>query len=140
MKIYLLRDPNEPDWLKFGQTQDLRSRLATYNTGSRGKQKEFVESWDVPPNMTDKSFWPYLSDFERDDEWFRMSEDEAAEILDRAVDEAWETFDPDFVQKAVTLADVEVDDVDWSLVEIDQMTPEAADLILDRFKQGLYAA
>ena len=140
MYIYLLRDPNEPDWLKLGETKDPRSRLTTYNTGSRGKQKHYVEVWDIPPAMGDKHFWVHLERFDRDGEWFRVSEDEAVEILDAAVDAAWESHDPDYVQKTVTLADVEVDDVDWGMVEIDQMTPEAADLIIDRFKQGLYTA
>ena len=137
MNIYLLRDPNEPDWLKLGHSVELRKRLATYNTGSRGKKKYFLETWDIPEHMSDAAFWPYLSDFERDDEWFRVSEEIALEIIDKAVDEVWESHDPSFVQNTVTLADVEVDDVDWSLVEIDQLAPEAADLILDRFRQGL---
>ena len=140
MNLYLLRDPNEPEWLKLGETTDPKNRLITYNTGSRGKQKYYVETWDIPPTMGDRHFWPHLSDFDRDGEWFRVSEDEAVEILDAAVDSSGESHDPDYVQKTVTLADVEVDDVDWSMVEIDQMTPEAADLIIDRFKQGLYVA
>ena len=132
MNLYLLRDPNEPDWLKLGETVDLYTRLSTYNTGSRGKQKHYVETWDIPPTMGDKHFWSRLADFERDDEWFRVPEDVAVEILDAAVDAAWEAYDPDFVARTVEAH--EIGDVDWETVEIGQLSPEAADLILERFK------
>ena len=132
MYLYVLRDPNEPDWLKLGETTNPKHRLTTYNTGSRGKQQHYVEIWDIPPTMGDKHFWSHLADFERDDEWFRVPEDVAVEILDAAVDAAWESYDPDFVARTVEAH--EIDDIDWETVEIDQLSPEAADLILERFK------
>ena len=143
MNFYLLRHPDMPGKLKFGKATNLRSQLTNYNMASFGKGCEYVETWDVPPGSDDKAHMHRLREVATDwdgFEWFEVDEDIACAVIDEVVDEVWETFDPNFVQKAVTLADVEVDDVDWSLVEIDQMTPEAADLVLDRFKQGLYAA
>lgn len=141
MNFYLLRHPDMPGKLKFGKATNLKSRMTDYNMASFGKGCSYAETWDVPPGSHDKDHMHVLREIATDwdgFEWFEIDEDAAIEAVDRLVDEIWERYDPDFVQNTVTLADVEVDDVDWSMVEIGQMTHEAADLILDRFKQGLY--
>jgi hypothetical protein len=124
-----------PGKLKFGKASNLKSRLTNYNMASFGKGCEYVETWDVPPGSDDKAHMHALREVATDwdgFEWFEVDEDAAIEAVDRLVDELWEKHDPEFVAR--TIEAHEIDDIDWEMVEIDQLSPEAADLILERFK------
>ena len=135
MNFYLLRHPDMPGKLKFGKATNLKSRMTDYNMASFGKGCSYAETWDVPPGSHDKDHMHVLRAICADwdgFEWFEVDEDAAVEAIDALVDRLWDAYDPEHVAKVVEAH--EIDDVDWEMVEIDQLSPEAADLILERFK------
>jgi hypothetical protein len=137
--IYIMIDPNQSGWVKLGETIDLKSRLVTYNTGSRGKQCTYHDTWDVPASFRDKDLHHLMREIseEQDDEWFKVDADEASAMIDGVIDEVWDRYDPEHLMHTIDEHDVSTFDADeWARVEIDQMTPSACDAVLDRFKQA----
>ena len=137
--IYIMIDPNQSGWVKLGETVDLKGRLVTYNTGSRGKQCSYHDTWDVPASFRDKHLHHLMREISegQDDEWFKVDADDAAAMIDRVVDEWWDQYDPEHMMHTIDEHDVSTFDADdWARVEIDQMTPSACDAVLDRFKQA----
>ncbi len=133
--FYLMQDADQPGVLKWGEARILSHRLSSYNCGKFEQSCSYLWTAEVPPGFRDTD---YLHRFAELGEWngkecFRgIDEDAAVELADAIVDEIWEKYDPDFVARVVEAH--EIDDADWETVEIGQLSPEAADLILERFK------
>jgi len=88
--LYVVTNPMWPDWAKIGVTRDLSKRLSSYNTGaptsevfyevryskhhSNARQIEY----DIHSNLVDS---PLRGD---SSEWYRISVDEAIEIIENA--------------------------------------------------------
>ena len=136
--LYIMVDPNQPEWIKFGEAQCLPTRLTAYNVGSRGKQCSFHETWEVPSSIRDKDMHGKLRAVSdgQDHEWFKVDADDAANVIDAAVDAVWDEVDPD--HNMHTIDEHMIDDIqgdDWAKVGIDMLTPTACDVLLDRFKR-----
>ena len=134
--LYIMVDPNQPGWIKFGEAQNLANRLTAYNVGSRGKQCRYHDTWDVPASVHDKDMHAKLRAVseDQDHEWFKVDADEAANVIDAAVDAVWDEIDPE--HNMHTIDEYMIDDIhgdDWAKVDIDMLTPAACDVILDRW-------
>ena len=134
--LYIMVDPNQPGWIKFGEAQCLASRLSQYNVGSRGKKCRYHDTWEVPSNVKDKDMHVELravSD-SQEYEWFKVDADDAANVIDAAVDAIWDEIDPEHNMHIIDehmIDDIQGDD--WAKVEIDMLTPAACDVLLDKF-------
>ena len=134
--LYIMVDPREPEWIKFGEAQNLASRLTSYNVGSRGKLCTYHDTWDVPASVRDSDMHAKLRAVSdgQDHEWFKVDADVAANAIDKAVDAVWDEVDPE--HNMHTIDEHMIDEIhgdDWAKVGINMLTPTACDVILDRF-------
>ena len=90
--FYLFADPNNPHWLKFGETLNLSKRLSSYQTGHSGRVN-FVKTWEVPAFARDKELMPLLiraaKDHRDGSEWVQMSRRQAIDIVNIEVEAMW---------------------------------------------------
>ena len=131
--IYIMVDTKQPGWIKLGEAVDVKARLSSYNTGSRGRTCSYHDTWDVPASMRDTDLHAELRAIseEQDHEWFRVDADDAASLIDEIVDRAWDERDPDHAMH--TIDEYMIDDIhgdDWAKVGIGMMTPAACDKVL----------
>ena len=80
--IYIITNKAWPEWCKIGKAQDISARMATYKTACPLKDFEIfhsIESDEIDP--LEYSIHKSLKDIEHNDEWYKMSKEEAKNIL-----------------------------------------------------------
>jgi len=77
--IYILTNPAYPEYVKIGKSIKLGMRLSTYNTGS--PFRDYKYNFVLETEKTSEIEEYFNSNFSSDNEWYKMSSDDAEKII-----------------------------------------------------------
>lgn len=81
--VYILGNPAWPDWVKVGMALDAEDRLNNYQTGGPFRDYVLYYSYESKDRRKAESEAHYrlAQEFERRNEWFKCSPEEAIEVI-----------------------------------------------------------
>ena len=82
-QVYIITNPNFPEWVKVGMAIDSEDRLNNYQTSSPFRDYELFASWSVADRRSAESDAHALLEklYERAGEWFNCTPEQAGEAL-----------------------------------------------------------
>lgn len=85
-QVYVIVNPNFPDWVKVGMAVDSEDRLNGYQTSSPYRDYALVATWDVTDRRSAESeaHQKMQEVYERRSEWFKCTPEQAQEIVSEA--------------------------------------------------------
>lgn len=81
--VYIMGNPVWPDWVKVGMAIDAEDRLNSYQTGCPFRDYVLYYSYNAEDRRKaeSKAHYKLAQQFERRNEWFKCSPEEAIEVL-----------------------------------------------------------
>ena len=85
-QVYVITNPNFPEWVKVGMAVDSEDRLNGYQTSSPFRDYALVATWDVTDRRSAESeaHQKMQKLYERRSEWFKCTPEQAREIVTEA--------------------------------------------------------
>jgi len=83
-QVYVIINPNFPEWVKVGMAIDAEDRLYNYQTSSPFRDYSLVASWDVTDRRSAESeaHGALQKVYERKFEWFNCTPEQAKEVVE----------------------------------------------------------
>lgn len=87
-QVYIVVNPNFPEWVKVGMAIDSEDRLSGYQTSSPYRDYALVSSWDVNDRRAAESeaHSKLQKLYERRSEWFKCTPEQAQEAVSTIVE------------------------------------------------------
>ncbi len=87
-QVYVMTNPNFPEWVKVGMAVDAEDRLSTYQTSSPFRDYSLAASWDVTERRSAESeaHAALQKLYERRSEWFNCTTEQAKEIVEEIIE------------------------------------------------------
>ena len=81
--VYIMGNPAWPEWVKVGMAIDSEDRLSNYQTSCPQRDYVLYYSYDTEDRRKaeSKAHYKLAQQFERRNEWFKCSPEEAIEVL-----------------------------------------------------------
>ena len=81
-QVYVITNPNFPEWVKVGMAVDAEDRLNSYQTSSPFRDYTLVSAWSVTDRRTAESeaHQELHKLYDRRSEWFRCTAEQAKEV------------------------------------------------------------
>ena len=81
-QVYVITNPNFPEWVKVGMAVDAEDRLNNYQTSSPFRDYTLVSAWSVTDRRTAESeaHQELQKLYDRRSEWFRCTAEQAKEV------------------------------------------------------------
>ena len=83
-QVYVITNPNFPEWVKVGMAVDAEDRLNGYQTSSPFRDYSLAASWDVTDRRAaeSESHAALQKLYERRSEWFNCTPEQAKEVVE----------------------------------------------------------
>lgn len=87
-QVYVITNPNFPEWVKVGMAVDSEDRLNGYQTSSPYRDYSLVSSWNVNDRRAAESeaHTKLQKLYERRSEWFKCTPEQAQEVVSATVE------------------------------------------------------
>ena len=87
-QVYVITNPNFPEWVKVGMAVDAEDRLSTYQTFSPFRDYSLAASWDVADRRSAESeaHAALQKLYERQSEWFNCTPEQAKGVVEEIIE------------------------------------------------------
>ena len=87
-QVYVITNPNFPEWVKVGMAVDAEDRLNSYQTSSPFRDYTLVSAWDVTDRRSAESeaHQELQKLYDRRSEWFRCTAEQAKEVCEKTAE------------------------------------------------------
>ena len=87
-QVYVITNPNFPEWVKVGMAVDAEDRLSTYQTSSPFRDYSLAASWDVADRRSAESeaHAALQKLYERQSEWFNCTPEQAKGVVEEIIE------------------------------------------------------
>ena len=87
-QVYVMTNPNFPEWVKVGMAIDAKDRINAYQTSSPFRDYSLAASWDVTDRRSAESeaHAALQKLYERRSEWFNCTTEQAKEIVEEIIE------------------------------------------------------
>lgn len=87
-QVYVITNPNFPEWVKVGMAVDAADRLNSYQTSSPFRDYTLVSAWSVTDRRSAESeaHQELQKLYDRRSEWFRCTAEQAKEVCEKTAE------------------------------------------------------
>tara|TARA_R100001594_G_scaffold6456_2_gene18317 strand:- start:6413 stop:6991 length:579 start_codon:yes stop_codon:yes gene_type:complete len=87
-QVYVITNPNFPEWVKVGMAVDAEDRLSNYQTSSPFRDYSLAASWDVADRRSAESeaHAALQKLYERQSEWFNCTPEQAKGVVEEIIE------------------------------------------------------
>ena len=87
-QVYVITNPNFPEWVKVGMAVDAEDRLNNYQTSSPFRDYTLVSAWSVTDRRSAESeaHQELQKLYDRRSEWFRCTAEQAKEVCEKTAE------------------------------------------------------